>query len=107
MEDCIFCSLANSDVGESPLYSDEDCIVIRDINPKAATHLLVIPKRHIPSVADITSADANLMGHLLFCAKKVADDLGLTGYKLVINVGSDGGQEIFHIHVHLLSNSAQ
>lgn len=104
MKDCIFCGLAGAEVSPPPLYSDGDCFVVKDINPKSKTHLLIISRRHIASIAEISSADADLVGHLIFCAKKMADKLELPGYKLLINVGEGGGQEIFHLHVHLMSN---
>ena len=91
--------------GEAPsprLYEDEKCIVIRDIAPKAPVHLLILPKKHIPTIADATEEDTELLGHLIVVAKKVASEQGLMGYKLLFNVGSAGGLIVFHIHLHLL-----
>lgn len=104
MSDCIFCKISKGQFGTEFLYQDEEIVVFRDINPKAKTHLLVVPKRHIDSVMALDVSDELLMGKLIMAGKKVAEDLKLDGYKLQIHVGESGGQEIFHIHVHLLSN---
>lgn len=86
------------------MHEDEDLVVFRDINPKAKTHLLIVPKRHIDSLFTLEEGDELLIGKLIFAAKKTAEKLKLDGYKLQIHVGEAGGQEVFHIHVHLLSN---
>ena len=86
-------------MGTEFLYEDEGCVVFRDINPKAKTHLLLVSKRHIPSIADMEEGDEQVVGYLFKIAQKVAKDLTLPGYKLQINVGKEGGQEIFHLHI--------
>lgn len=106
MNDCIFCKIAEKEVAVEFLHEDEVCVVFRDIKPKAKTHLLIVSKKHIPSIAEMESGDEKIIGHLVLCAKNVAAKLGLSGYNLQFNVGKDGGQEIFHVHLHLLSNFA-
>jgi len=101
-EKTIFEKIRDGEIPSPRLYEDEKCFVIRDIAPKAPVHLLVIPKKHIPTIADAEEEDAELLGHLLLVAKKVASEYGLRGYKLLFNVGSAGGQVVFHIHLHLL-----
>lgn len=92
--------------GELPakiVHEDELCIVIEDIAPKAHTHLLIIPRQYMPTLMDAQDGDTQLLGHLLQTARRIADELGLTGYKLLMNVGKDGGQVVEHVHLHLLS----
>lgn len=83
-------------------YEDDEIIAIDDINPKTPIHILVIPKKPIPKISDIESKDQELMGKLIYRAKKIAEEKKLEGYKLLFNVGEKGGQEIFHIHLHLM-----
>ncbi len=104
MQDCIFCKISNGEIKTEFLFEDDKCVIFKDINPKAKIHLLIVPKHHLPSISEIEEQDKNLLGHLLFCAKKIGEQLTLDGYKLQINVGESGGQEIFHIHVHLMAN---
>lgn len=104
MEDCVFCKILRHEIPTDFMYEDEKCVVFRDIHPKAKTHLLLVPKKHVPSISEMQDGDEQIVGHLMRCAKSVADKLGLNGYNLQINVGKDGGQVIFHIHVHLMSN---
>jgi len=103
MEDCIFCKIIKNEIDADFLYEDEKCVAFRDINPKSATHILIVPKKHIPSIIDMADEDSDLIGELVKTARNIAADLGLRGYKLQFNVGKDGGQEIFHIHLHLMS----
>ena len=105
LEDCIFCKIVGGKIASDFIYEDDKCVVFRDINPKDATHLLIVTKKHIASVAEMDEGDEQIIGHLVKVAKGVAEDLHLKGYKLQINVGKDGGQEIFHIHIHLLSHT--
>ena len=102
-EPTLFEKIITRDIPAQIEYEDEQCIVIHDIAPKARVHLLIIPKQPIPTVMDLQPTDSALMGHLLLVAKQLGDKLGLTGYKLQCNVGADGGQEIMHIHIHLLA----
>jgi histidine triad (HIT) family protein len=102
--ECIFCRIADGDLPATVVHEDEHAVAFRDLDPKAPTHLLVIPRRHIGSAADLTDADADLAGHLLVVAAEVARSEGVedSGYRLVTNIGSDGGQSVPHLHVHLL-----
>jgi len=104
MEDCVFCNIVNRQLQSEILHETDGLIVIRDIMPKAPVHLLVIPKQHIDSVADLESADQSLVGSLILVAKEMAEhqDIATGGYKLVFNVGKDGGQVVPHIHLHLM-----
>ena len=104
MDDCIFCKILAGKIETEFLYEDDLCVVFRDIYPKSPTHLLIVPRRHILSIADMNDGDEQIVGHLIKCARDVTASLGLSGYKLQINVGKDGGQEVFHLHVHVLSN---
>ncbi len=104
MSDCIFCKIINKEIPCEFLYEDENCVIFKDIHPKAKTHLLVIPKKHIHSIAEMEEGDEKIVGHLTRCAKEIGSKLNLSGYQLQINVGKDGGQEIFHLHIHLMSN---
>lgn len=106
MDDCLFCKIIAGQINTDFIYEDDVCVVFKDINPKAKTHLLILPREHIPSVAHMRDGDEKTIGHLIKCAKTVAEKLELPGYKLQINVGEQGGQEVFHIHIHLLSNYA-
>lgn len=104
MKDCIFCKIVNKQIAADLLYEDEHCVIFPDINPKAKTHLLIVTKKHIPSVAEMGEGDEKIIGHMVRCAKNQAAAMNLKGYKLQIHVGKDGGQEIFHVHMHLMSN---
>ncbi len=103
MDDCIFCKIIGKQIPCQFLHEDEEAVVFSDLHPKAKTHLLVVPKKHIHSIAEMEIGDEKIVGHLFRVAKKIGNDLGLSGYQLQINVGKDGGQEVFHLHVHLMS----
>lgn len=105
MSDCVFCKIIGGEIKSDFLHEDELCVVFKDINPKMKTHLLVVPKSHIPTIADMQEGDEGVIGHLINIAKNIAKNLGLSGYKLQFNVGKEGGQEVFHVHLHLMSNS--
>ena len=99
----IFQRIIDREVPAEIVYEDELCLAFRDINGQAPTHILIIPKRRISSLADATDDDVALLGHLLIVASRLAQKLGLTnGYRTVINCGPDGGQSVDHLHVHLL-----
>lgn len=99
----IFTKIINRQIPADIVYEDDLCLAFRDIHPQAPTHVLVIPKREIASLADAAETDAPLLGHLLIAAQKVAKQLGLTnGYRTVLNCGRDGGQSVDHLHVHVL-----
>ena len=100
MGDCIFCKIANGDFGTEFLYEDEDVVAFKDINPKAPVHFLVIPKKHYKDLTELD--DVNLLGKLLCAVRKVCKKEGVSGYRTVINTGADAGQEVFHIHIHIL-----
>lgn len=100
--DCIFCKIVEGSVPSDTVFEDDKVRVFKDIHPKAPVHLLVVPKAHVESVLTLEDADKNLVAHLVFTAKNVAKDLDLLGYKLVFNVGREGGQIVDHLHLHLL-----
>jgi histidine triad (HIT) family protein len=101
--DCIFCKIVNRETPADIVYEDEKVVAFRDINPQAPVHLLIIPKKHIPSVDHVEIEDKTLMGELILAAQKIARKMKLDGYKLQINVGRPAGQMIDHLHLHLLS----
>jgi len=101
---CLFCKIIAGEIQAELVHEDERCIVIRDINPQAPTHLLVIPRDHIESLDEASQKDEAMLGHLLRAAARVANDEGLAdgGYRSVINTGAGAGQSVFHLHVHVL-----
>ena len=105
MNDCIFCKIAAGEIPTNLVYDDGEILAFHDINPEAPIHLLFIPRRHIPTLNDLTEEDATLIGRLHLAAKQVATQLGVaeSGYRTVINCNRDAGQIIFHIPVHLLA----
>jgi len=102
--DCIFCKIAKGEIKSSIVYQDETAVAFPDINPKAPVHLLIIPRKHIESVADLAEDEEKLMGHLVTIARVLAQEQGISesGYRLVINCGPHGGQMVAHLHIHLL-----
>ncbi len=102
--DCIFCRIIAGEVPGEIIYQDEQVIVFPDINPKAPTHLLIVPKKHIPSLAHLSEADSPLTGHMVNIANRMAKEKGISegGYRLVVNCGEEGGQAVLHLHMHLL-----
>ena len=99
--DCVFCKIVAGDVPSDRVLEDEDVIVFRDIHPQAPTHLLVVPRRHVASLDDLD--DARLGGSMLRAATRVAADAGLErGWRLIANTGGEGGQEVQHVHFHVL-----
>ena len=103
MTDCIFCKIANGEFNTPFIIETDDYVVFRDINPKADTHVLVVPKQHYESLNELE--DEALLGKLLGGVKKAAKELGLKSYKTVINTGKEAGQEVFHLHIHVLSGN--
>lgn len=101
---CLFCRMISKEIPADFVYQDENAIVIRDINPQAPTHLLVIPVEHVESLDEAAKKHEPLLGHLLRLAARVANDEGLaeSGYRTVINTGAGAGQSVFHLHVHVL-----
>lgn len=104
MEDCVFCSIVNKALEKELLYEDDKVVVFKDILPKAPVHLLIVSKEHIVSINHIEDTQENLAGHMINVARKMALKYGVyeSGYRLVFNVGRDGGQVIPHLHLHLL-----
>ena len=100
--DCLFCKIAAGEIPADIVFEDESVIVFADINPKAPTHVLAIPRRHIESAADLTDADGDLLAALFGALRHVAEQAGLKGYRIVSNVGAESGQSVFHLHFHLL-----
>lgn len=101
-EDCIFCKIIRGDFGTELVYETENTVVFNDINPKAPIHMLVCPKQHITSLNELE--DKNLMAELLQTVKDVTKKVGLKSYKTQINTGKEAGQEVFHLHIHILGN---
>jgi len=104
MSDCIYCRIASHEIPKKMLYEDEKIMAFYDINPSAKIHVLILPKKHLVSIAEATDSDQMLLGKLILQAKSLAEKLLISqkGYKLVINTGKDGGQIIPHLHLHLL-----
>ncbi|MDO8561042.1 MAG: HIT domain-containing protein [bacterium] len=102
MEDCIFCKIAAKIVSADIVSEDDEVIVFRDLHPKAPVHLLVVPKEHIQSIAYLKENHSEIIAKIIYQAKENAEKIGLKGYKLVFNVGREGGQVIDHLHLHLL-----
>ena len=99
----LFERIIDREISANILFEDDHCIVFRDINPQAPTHVLVVPRKPIPSLNEVAADEAELIGHLVQVARQIATDEGLSdGYRVVINCGSDGGQSVDHLHVHLL-----
>ncbi len=104
MQDCIFCKIVNKEIPAEIIYENDKVIAFKDINPAAPVHLLVIPKKHIPTIMDIKEPDVDIMGEVQLAAANIAKDLGLqNGFRLVGNCNKDAGQVVFHIHYHLLA----
>lgn len=100
--DCIFCKIAKNEIPSDIIYENEDIKIFKDIRPKAPVHLLVIPKIHIQSIAHLEDDHNDIIAKLIYSAKRVASEQGLKGYRLIFNVGREGGQEVDHLHLHLL-----
>lgn len=100
--DCIFCKIGNHGIPAKIRFENEEFIAFDDINPKAKVHILVVPKKHIHSVAALEENDQDMIGRLIMAAKKIAQDADLSSYRLVFNSGLDAGQEVDHIHLHIL-----
>jgi len=104
MIDCIFCKIIKGEIpSEKFVFESDNILAFNDINPKAKTHILIVPKKHIESVKHLEDADINLAGELFLTAQKIAKEKGLNGYKLIINTGREGGQLVDHLHLHLVS----
>ncbi|MFC2038970.1 histidine triad nucleotide-binding protein [Chloroflexota bacterium] len=104
MEDCLFCKIIAGEIPADKVHEDERLFAFRDINPHAPTHVLIVPKKHIPTVADLTDPDLPLMGEMVKLANQLAKSEGVaeSGYRLVMNCGKDANMEIYHLHLHLI-----
>jgi histidine triad (HIT) family protein len=102
--DCIFCKIVTNEAKAAVVYRDEQVTAFRDIHPVAPTHILIVPNRHIESVGTLETQDEPLMGHLFTVARKLAEEEGIanSGFRLITNSGANGGQTVFHLHVHLI-----
>ncbi|HKP68988.1 MAG TPA: histidine triad nucleotide-binding protein [Pyrinomonadaceae bacterium] len=105
LDDCIFCKIAAGEIPSTRVYEDDTCIAFNDLSPQAPTHILIIPRDHVDSLDKAKSDDQATLGHLLLAAADIARQQGFAenGYRVVINTNSDGGQTVFHLHVHLLA----
>ena len=113
MDNCIFCKIAAGQIPSKLLHEDEDLIAFHDINPAAPVHVLIVPRQHIPTLADCTEQDAALLGKMMLLAPRLAQQLGCGyeadadgsgsgGFKTLFNTGPDGGQEVYHLHLHVI-----
>ncbi|ERT59983.1 MULTISPECIES: histidine triad nucleotide-binding protein [Megasphaera] len=104
MEDCLFCKISKGEIPSTKVYEDDDFFAFKDIAPVAPVHVLVIPKKHVQSIAALTEADAAVAGKMLFAIQKVASLLGLAedGYRVIFNTGEKAGQTVRHLHAHIL-----
>lgn len=103
MSDCIFCKIIDGDIPSTTVYEDDTIMVFKDIYPKAPVHLLMIPKQHIASLAEVNESHSELLGYMMTKVPQIAQQAGcLKGFRTIINTGADGGQEVYHIHIHIL-----
>ena len=104
MSECLFCKIVERTIPAALVYEDDVVVAFDDINPQAPTHTLVIPRKHVTSVADLQDSDVGLLGHLMLAGNKIAKLKGVTdtGYRFVINTGAHGGQSVVHLHLHVL-----
>lgn len=107
MEDCIFCKIVNKEIEKDFLYENERIVAFEDIAPKSPVHLLIVPKKHIPSVDNIKEEDKELIGEMVLVAQRLAREKELVerGYRLILNTGRDAGQTVDHLHMHLLGGA--
>ncbi|MBO7743815.1 histidine triad nucleotide-binding protein [Paenibacillus sp. MWE-103] len=105
--DCVFCGIIEGGIPSNKVFENDRVVAFRDIQPAAPVHILIIPKKHIPTMNDVTSEDDALMAELFAAARQIAGELGIaeSGYRLVNNVNGDGGQVVYHLHLHLLGGT--
>lgn len=105
MEDCVFCKIIKGEIPSNKVYEDEEILAFKDINPAAPIHILVIPKKHIDSLVDMKEGDEILISKIYTVINKIAQDIGIDkkGFRVIVNCGEDGGQEVAHLHFHLLA----
>jgi histidine triad (HIT) family protein len=103
MENCIFCKIARGEIPSKKVYEDDEIFAFHDISPQAPTHFMLIPKKHIPSLADATAEDAGVLGRMMVLSGKLAREQGSPdGYRTVVNTGRIGRQDVMHLHVHIV-----
>lgn len=102
MADCIFCKIISGQQTTELLFENDNIVVFKDIFPKAPVHLLVVPKKHIDSLKALTMEDSELIAHIMLQLPQLAKSQGLEGFRTIINTGKEGGQEVFHLHIHLV-----
>ena len=104
MSDCIFCKIASKQIDSDIVFESDRVVAFRDINPQAPTHILIIPNKHIPKIAEANEEDQDLLGEMILTARDIAtqENIAENGYRLVFNNGAHGGQDVYHIHLHLL-----
>lgn len=105
MEDCVFCKIIKGEIPSEKVYEDEEVIAFKDIQPAAPIHILVIPKKHIETLLDVREEDSHLIAHIYQVINKIAKDMEIDkeGFRVIANCGKDSGQEVMHIHFHLLA----
>jgi histidine triad (HIT) family protein len=101
MTDCIFCKIIKGDIPSKKIYEDDDVVAFNDIHPIAPVHFMIVPKLHVEGLADCDASHQALLGKILLLAPKLAKEQGLAGFRTMINIGREGGQEVFHLHVHV------
>jgi histidine triad (HIT) family protein len=108
VSDCLFCRIAARTIPSKIVYEDDVAVAFEDVNPQAPVHVLVVPRKHVPSLKGADSGDAALLGHLLLTCVNIAREKGIaeSGYRIVANTGSEGGQTVFHLHFHVLGGRA-
>lgn len=107
MEDCLFCKIIKGEIPSTKVYEDEDILAFNDINPAAPIHILVIPKKHIESLAHMKKEDEAIVGKIYGVINKIAEEKGFkdNGYRVIVNCGKDAGQEVMHLHFHVLAGA--
>ncbi len=105
VDDCLFCKIASGEIRSTRVFEDDVCIAFNDLSPQAPTHILIIPRQHVDSLDTADATNKEALGHLLLTAAEIAREKGFAenGYRVVINTNSDGGQTVFHLHLHLLA----
>lgn len=103
MTDCIFCKIISKEVKSSIVYEDDDVIAFKDLNPQAPIHILIVPKKHINSLLEVDTDDIKILGKINYAAKKLAQDMNISDFRIVNNCGKKAGQSVFHIHYHFLA----
>ena len=105
MEDCIFCKIIKGEIPSTKVYEDEEILAFNDVNPAAPIHILVVPKKHIESLAHLEKEDETLVGRIYGVINKIAEEQGFKndGFRVIVNCGKNGGQEVMHLHFHILA----